>query len=57
MKSKPCFHSAARAPLYPNAADATYFTAKALEILTALLSGTGAVAGPGRRGDRRRKSR
>lgn len=32
-------------PLYPNAADTNYFAAKALEILTALISGLGCVAG------------
>lgn len=32
-------------PIYPNAADTNYFTAKALEILTALVSGLGCVAG------------
>ena len=34
-----------RQPLYPNAADTNYFAAKALEILTALVSGLGCVAG------------
>lgn len=32
-------------PAYPNAADTNYFTAKALEILTALASGLGCIAG------------
>lgn len=32
-------------PAYPNAADTNYFTAKALEILTAVASGLGCVAG------------
>lgn len=32
-------------PLYPNAADTNYFTEKALEILTALVSGLGCIAG------------
>lgn len=30
-------------PMYPGAADARYFTRKALEILIAILSGTGAL--------------
>lgn len=30
-------------PLYPNAADANYFAEKALEILSAVVSGTGTV--------------
>ncbi len=33
-----------RQPLYPNAADTRYFTEKALEILGAILSGTGAIS-------------
>lgn len=32
-----------RQPLYPNAADASYFTGKALEILAAIASGTGVI--------------
>ena len=32
-------------PSYPNAADTNYFTAKALEILAAVASGLGCVAG------------
>ena len=32
-------------PTYPNAADTNYFTAKALEILTAVVSGLGCMAG------------
>lgn len=32
-------------PIYPNAADTNYFTAKALEILTAVVSGLGCLAG------------
>ena len=31
-------------PLYPGAADTKYFTNKALEILTAVLSGTGVLS-------------
>lgn len=42
MKQK-TYRSSPRQPLYPNAADYTYFAEKALEILTAVLSGTGAV--------------
>lgn len=36
-------HFSRNQPLYPNAADASYFTQKALEILAAVLSGTGAA--------------
>ena len=32
-------------PLYPNVADTNYFSEKALEILTAIASGMGCVAG------------
>lgn len=32
-----------RPPMYPGAADETYFAQKALEILGAILSGTGAL--------------
>ena len=32
-------------PAYPNAADTNYFTAKAMEILTAVASGLGCVIG------------
>lgn len=32
-----------RQPMYPGAADSRYFREKALEILTAVLSGTGAL--------------
>lgn len=32
-----------RPPMYPGAADETYFARKALEILGAILSGTGAL--------------
>jgi len=43
MKHNPILHSPARQPLYPGAADTNYFTEKALEILAAILTGTGAV--------------
>lgn len=43
MKHKNMHHTTVRQPLYPNAADESYFTEKALEILCAVLSGTGAV--------------
>ena len=36
-------YSSNRQPMYPGAADANYFAKKALEILTALLSGAGAL--------------
>lgn len=41
-------HAVSRCPIqpsYPNAADTNYFTAKALEILAAVVSGLGCVAG------------
>ena len=31
-------------PVYPNAADTNYFTEKAMEILTAVVSGMGCIA-------------
>lgn len=34
----------AQQPLYPNAADASYFTGKALNVVTALVSGMGFVS-------------
>lgn len=43
MKHKNVRSTAIRQPAYPNAADASYFAEKALEILTAILSGTGVV--------------
>lgn len=43
MKHKTISCSAARAPLFPNAADSNYFAEKALEILAALLTGIGTV--------------
>jgi len=36
---------AARGPMYPNAADANYFSRKASEILTAIVSGMGVLTG------------
>lgn len=33
-----------RQPIYPNAADASYFTGKLLDILTALASGVGLIS-------------
>jgi len=32
-----------RRPMYPNAADASYFTRKALDICTAIVSGMGMI--------------
>ena len=43
MKRNSVRYPSVRQPMYPGAADETYFAAKALEILTAVLSGTGAV--------------
>ncbi len=43
MKQRHLSFQSVRQPLYPNAADANYFTDKALEILAAILSGTGAI--------------
>ena len=48
MKHERHTHAASRyisQPAYPNAADTNYFTAKALEILTAVVSGLGCMAG------------
>lgn len=42
MKHYTC--SSNRQPMYPGAADASYFTEKALEILTAVISGAGALS-------------
>lgn len=36
-------YPAVHQPIYPNAADARYFTGKALEIFTAILTGTGVM--------------
>ena len=35
----------ANQPVYPNAADRNYFTEKSMEILTAVASGLGCIAG------------
>ena len=43
MKQTAIRHSTTRQPMYPNAADERYFTQKALEILTAVISGTGVI--------------
>ena len=43
MKHTAMTHSSIRQPMYPGAADERYFAGKALEILTAVLSGTGAL--------------
>ena len=43
MKHKNISYTANRQPMYPGAADSNYFAEKALEILAAVLSGTGAV--------------
>ena len=37
-------YSSRRQPMYPGAADANYFAEKALEILSAVLSGAGALS-------------
>ena len=44
MKYKNMLYPTQHHPLYPGAADASYFAAKALEILTAILAGTGSLA-------------
>lgn len=44
MKYKNLLYPTPRQPLYPGAADANYFAEKALEILTAILAGTGSLA-------------
>lgn len=43
MKHKNIPYPAVRQPMYPGAADENYFAEKALEILTAVLTGTGAI--------------
>ena len=43
MKHKKSRYAAVRQPMYPGAADERYFAEKALEILTAILSGTVAM--------------
>lgn len=43
MKHTNMRYTAVRQPMYPGAADERYFAEKALEILAAILSGTGAL--------------
>lgn len=43
MKHAALTQSSFHQPMYPGAADDRYFAGKALEILTALLTGTGAI--------------
>lgn len=43
MKHTVMTHPSIRPPMYPGAADERYFAGKALEILAAVLSGTGAL--------------
>jgi len=43
MKHHTIRYTAVHQPMYPNAADDRYFARKALEILTAILTGTGTV--------------
>ena len=43
MKHKNVCYTAVHQPIYPGAADERYFAEKALEILAAILSGTGAL--------------
>lgn len=43
MKHRNSTYHTFRQPMYPNAADTNYFAEKALEILTAVISGTGVV--------------
>ena len=44
MKHTTHSYPAVRQPMYPGAADERYFADKALEILAAVLSGTGALS-------------
>ena len=44
MKYTVMTHSSFRQPMYPGAADERYFAGKALEILAAVLAGTGALS-------------
>ena len=44
MKHTTHSYSTVRQPMYPGAADERYFSDKALEILLAILSGTGALS-------------
>ena len=43
MKQAVMTHPSIRQPMYPGAADDNYFTAKALDILTAIVSGMGMI--------------
>lgn len=43
MKHTSVHYQTVRQPMYPGAADESYFAAKALEILAAVVSGAGAV--------------
>ena len=43
MKHRNPYTATYRQPMYPGAADERYFAQRALEILTAILSGTGAL--------------
>ena len=44
MKHAVMIHHSTHQPMYPGAADDRYFAGKALEILTAVLTGTGAIS-------------
>lgn len=44
MKNAVISNPSIRQPMYPGAADERYFTGKALEILAAVLTGTGAIS-------------
>jgi hypothetical protein len=44
MKHAVMTHPSIRQPMYPGAADERYFAEKALEILSAVLIGTGAIS-------------
>ena len=44
MKHTAISYSTLRQPMYPGAADERYFAEKAMEILAAILSGTGVLA-------------
>lgn len=44
MKQAVITHPSIRQPMYPGAADERYFAGKALEILAAILTGTGAIS-------------
>ena len=44
MKQAVMNHPSIHQPMYPGAADERYFAGKALEILAAILTGTGAIS-------------